>query len=116
MKKVSIIIITFLMIFMLFNIGIVKATINPGDYKPGNLTDDDISKVTSKANPIIGTIKIVGIVIAVITLVVLGVKYMTGSIEEKAEYKKTMIPYLVGIVLLLGASGIVKAIASFKLG
>lgn len=112
MKKISIIIITFLMIFMLFNISIVKATINPGDYKPGDLSDEDVSKVTSKAEPIIGTIKTLGIVISVITLIVLGIKYMTGSIEEKAEYKKTMIPYLIGVVLLVSITQFIGLIAN----
>ncbi len=112
MKKVSIIIITFLMIFMMLNTSIVKATINPGDYKPGDLSNEDVNKVTSKAGPIIGTIKTLGIVISVITLVVLGIKYMTGSIEEKAEYKKTMIPYLIGVVLLVAITQFIGLIAN----
>ena len=67
-------------------------------------------------NSIANILSTIGIIVGVIVLLVLGIKYMMGSTSEKAEYKKTMIPYLVGIVLLLGASGIVKAIASFKLG
>lgn len=112
MKKVSIIIITFLMIFMLFNISIVKATINPSDYKPGDLSDDDVNKVTSKAGPIIGTIKTLGIVVSVITLVVLGIKYMTGTVAEKAEYKRTMLPYLIGVVLLVAITQFIGLIAN----
>ena len=81
--------------------------------KPDSSDNSGIAGVGQKITNIIST---VGIVIAVIILLVLGIKYMMGSTSEKAEYKKTMIPYLVGIVLLLGASGIVKAIASFKLG
>ena len=27
---------------------------------------------------------------------------MTGSVEERAEYKKTMMPYLIGAFLLFG--------------
>ena len=38
--------------------------------------------------------------VSVITLVVLGIKYMVGSIEERAEYKKSMIPYLIGAFLI----------------
>ena len=40
---------------------------------------------------------------------VLGVKYMLGSVEEKAEYKKSFVPLIVGIVLVVAAT----AIASF---
>ena len=36
---------------------------------------------------------------------------MVGSVQEKAEYKKTMIPYLVGVVMIIGVSGILQLIA-----
>lgn len=79
-----------------------------------NVVDtSDISKIGGQIANILSTI---GIIVGVIVLLVLGIKYMMGSTSEKAEYKKTMIPYIVGIVLLVGASGIVKAMASFKLG
>lgn len=35
---------------------------------------------------------------------IIGIKYMTGSLEEKANYKKTMVPYLVGCVILFRSS------------
>lgn len=65
----------------------------------------------NKVNPILGTITVIGIVISAITLTVLGIKYMIGSVEEKAEYKKSMIPYIIGVVLLLAASTAVGLIA-----
>jgi len=34
---------------------------------------------------------------------ILGLKYMLGSTEERASYKKSMIPYIVGAVLLFAA-------------
>ena len=49
-------------------------------------------------------------ILAIIIIAVLGVKYMMGSTEEKAEYKKTMMPYLVGAVLVFGASAIGRAV------
>ena len=33
---------------------------------------------------------------------------MMGSAEEKAEYKKTMLPYLIGAVIVFAASILVK--------
>ena len=35
---------------------------------------------------------------------------MMGSAEEKAEYKKTMIPYLVGALLIFAATTIVNVV------
>ena len=58
----------------------------------------------------------VGVVVAVIILLVLGIKYMMGSASEKAEYKKTMIPYLVGAILIFGASAITKVVVGLAQG
>ena len=66
--------------------------------------------VLNIGNQIIGIITTVGVVVSVIVLLILGVKYMMGSASEKAEYKKTMIPYLVGAVLIFGASAITKVV------
>ncbi len=55
-------------------------------------------------------IRAVGIILTVVILMILGIKYMTGSAEEKADYKKSMIPYIVGVVVLFGASMIASAI------
>lgn len=68
--------------------------------------------VISIGNQIIGIITTVGVVVAVIVLLILGIKYMMGSASEKAEYKKTMIPYLVGSILIFGASAITKVVVS----
>lgn len=62
---------------------------------------------------IVGAIQGIGSIVAVGILVVLGIKYMMGSAEEKAEYKKTMIPYLVGAVLVFAASNIAGAVYNF---
>lgn len=63
---------------------------------------------------IVSIITTIGIIVAVIVLLVLGIKYMMGSAAEKAEYKKTMIPYLVGAVLIFGASAIAKAVVAMS--
>lgn len=74
------------------------------------------SSVVSIGNQIIGIITTVGVVVAVVILLVLGIKYMMGSASEKAEYKKTMIPYLVGAILIFGASAITKVVVSLGSG
>ena len=60
--------------------------------------------------------RIVGIVIAVIIILVIGIKYMIGSAEEKAEYKKTMIPYLVGAILIFAGATIVNVVYNLVTG
>ena len=78
------------------------------------------NSVSNIGNNILGIIQVVGTVVAVGVLMVLGIKYMMGSAEEKAEYKKTMIPYLIGAILLFAAvnlaSWIVGNLASWIVG
>lgn len=62
--------------------------------------------VTAIGNTVLSIIRVVGTVIAVGVLMVIGIKYMMGSAEEKAEYKKTMLPYLIGAVILFAAVNI----------
>lgn len=75
-----------------------------------NYSENATTGITSLGQKIISYISIAAIVIAVIVLLILGIKYMIGSASEKAEYKKTMIPYLVGAVLVFGAGAIAQVI------
>ena len=77
----------------------------------GNVQTNDLTKV---GNNIVTIIQVVGIVIAVIVLLVIGIKYMMGSASEKAEYKKTMIPFIVGAVLILAGTSLVRVIYSLS--
>lgn len=98
---------------------ICKATaVNPGQIAEGltgtqSAAQGDVTKI---GNQIIGIITTVGVVVAVVILLVLGIKYMMGSASEKAEYKKTMIPYLVGAILIFGASAITKVVVNLASG
>lgn len=70
----------------------------------------DTTKVTNIGGKIINIIQVVGIVVAIAVVLIIGIKYMTGSVEQKAEYKKVMIPYIIGAVLLVAGTSIVKVI------
>ena len=82
--------------------------IAPDDYNPGELQDAD--EIINMGNVIIGVFKFVGMVVSILALIVLGVKYMVGSVEEKAEYKQTMWPYIVGAGLLFATTTILSII------
>ena len=76
-------------------------------FNKGNADTGNLESVGANIVDIVTTI---GIIVAVVVLLVLGIKYMMGSASEKAEYKKTMIPYLIGAILIFGASAIAKAV------
>ena len=82
--------------------------LEPGDVE-ATATQAD-AQIQSIGGRILSAITTAGIVLSVIMIAVLGVKYMMGSAEEKSEYKKSMIPYLVGAVLIFGASVIAQAV------
>jgi len=46
-------------------------------------------------------------------LVIIGVKYITASVEEKAQLKETLMPYVIGAILLFGGSGILTIVVNF---
>lgn len=73
-------------------------------------------QVTQLGQNIMGVIQVVGVVVAVVILMIIGIKYMMGSAEEKAEYKKTMIPYIVGALLIFAASTIANVVYQFANG
>lgn len=88
--------------------------LNPDDYKPGDLQSP--TTITNIAKTIILILKAVGVIVAVIALIFLGYKYMMGSVAQRAEYKKTLIPYIAGIILLANLGWIVQLIAKFVTG
>ena len=69
-----------------------------------------ISEAVNLGNKIITVVSTIGSVLSVIVLIVIGIKYMLGSVEEKAEYKKTLIPYVVGCIIVFAASSIAQLI------
>lgn len=52
---------------------------------------------------LIGMLQTAGVVVAIIIMIVIGIKYMMGSTADKAEYKKSLMPYLVGAIFIFGA-------------
>jgi len=81
-----------------------------GLIKTSGTGTDNVKSVGGK---IVGLIRVVGTIAAVGMLIVLGIKYMMGSAEERAEYKKTLFPYFIGAVLIFAASNLTQVIYSW---
>lgn len=109
-KIISIILVVMMAIASISNV--VLATGLEADIKAianGNPANKP-TQVTELGKTIVTIMQTVGIVVAIVVLLVLGIKYMMGSAEEKAEYKKTMIPYIVGAVLIFASTTIVTVV------
>ena len=85
------------------------------------LDDADNYQTTVKNSPvtagmiatIVAWVRNIGVIVAVLALTIIGFKYMlAGAAEEKAQYKETMVPVVIGIVMLLGGILLVSAIIS----
>lgn len=79
-------------------------------------TKPDSQQIRNKSGIILGIIQILGVILSVIMLIVLGIKYMLGSVEEKAEYKKTLVPYIIGAFLVFTGSLIPQLIYTIMQG
>lgn len=113
-KIMSVVMILAIICMTIANVSIAAtAAPNPNTYV-GQETDTE--GITNIGNQIITIISTIGSIISVIVLVVLGIKYMMGSAEEKAEYKKTLLPYIIGAGLVFAASAIAGVIFGFTQG
>ena len=74
---------------------------------------ENASKLGDMAGVIIGVLQAIGVVASVCIITVIGIKYMLGSVEEKAEYKETMKPYIIGSALLFIIPNLVQIIYTF---
>ncbi len=77
-------------------------------FKP---TEENVpTEVLDTAGTFVVILQVFGTVVAVLALMLMGIKYMTAGVEEKASYKKAMIPYLIGCLLLFATVTIINAI------
>ena len=113
LSKVKILFFIVIVNFILFNFSVCEATINPvehpDDYKPDPITS--AGKVKTIGNTIIGGIQFVGTIISVIVLICIGIKFIYGSAEERAEYKESLKPYLIGAIMLFSTTNILAIIS-----
>lgn len=66
----------------------------------------DSTALTNKIAPILGVIRAIGIVISVGTLAFMGIRFMYGSLEEKAKYKEQLVPWIIGATMVFAITTI----------
>ena len=68
----------------------------------------DQGKLQDFSSNLFSVLLIAATAVTIVVGVVLGIKYMIGSTEQKAEYKKMLLPYVIGCASIYGALGIWK--------
>lgn len=89
------------------------ADLGLGDLDQYNNGNTGSEKLESMAGKIVTVVRNIGIVISVVALILIGIKYMLGSVEEKADYKKSLIPYVIGAFLVFTISLLPELIYQF---
>lgn len=111
MKKLTKILSVLIMMIMILSVTVNAASSgqDPSKYTGGGASVEGLESI---GNQVIQIVSTVGSIASVIVLIVLGLKYMMGSAEEKAEYKKTLMPYFIGAAMVFAASSIAAIVFS----
>ena len=109
--KISLILIVILSVFTQMNFCYAKVfkdtiysdeSVESADldkYKPDDLGEE--KEVVDKAKIVVTVIRNIGVIVAVIALMVIGIKTMFGSLEEKSKYKEALPGYIIGVILVI---------------
>lgn len=116
-SKLIVIILVIVINIIFFNINVVQAesfsdVISGGDSfieagKQGSASIDQ-SKLKKTSGMLYNILLISGICVAVVISGILGIKFMIGSVEEKAQIKDALIPFVIGCIVVFGAFGFWK--------
>ena len=82
----------------------------------GNINATIVGGADKIGTNILQAVKWIGYAFAVGMLIYVGIKYMMSSANEKADVKKGLINYVIGAVLVAGASTILGFIIGFANG
>ena len=111
MKKILKIFSIFIIILMLW-----LSTISFADTDFSGLsevsTPSGVDGLVTPANKILGIIYVVAVSMSVGMLVIIGIRYVVSSPEQKADLKSKAIPYLIGAILVFGTANIVRFIST----
>ena len=75
----------------------------------GNEMSGELGQV---AGTVINWLWGISIIITIIVVMYIGIKFIIGSTQEKAEYKKSLMPLVVGVILVVFATTLVKFLFS----
>ena len=110
-KRLVIFFVIIICIALIFPLISCAADSGLGDLnKYGGGSGGSSTALEDKAENVLGIIQVIGVVVSVIMLIVIGIKYMLGSIEERAQYKETLKPYLIGAFLLFSGTTVPQII------
>ena len=106
-KKVVCII---LLIIFMTSFSFTTYAVTPENFRP-NKNEQLPEELTKAGGQILWVVQLIGYGVAVITLTIIGIKYMLSSIDERADIKKRLIPFTIGAFIFFGGSFILSIIS-----
>lgn len=71
------------------------------------------NNIGNTINMVIGLLQIAGTGISITVVSLLGIKYILASPSEKADTKKSILPVVIGCIMVFGAVNIISAVYDF---
>lgn len=116
--KIFFIILVIFANILIFNFNEVRAegisdVIKGGDSFLSSAKQDEKTKINqqelkSTSSNIYNILLIIGIIVAVLVAAILGMQFMLGSVEEQAKVKESLVPFVIGCIVVFGAFGFWK--------
>ncbi len=89
------------------------AFLNASDFEAKKANAKVRGMVNNTAAVVVTSLRIAGVTIALVMLLAIAMKYMVSSAGDRADIKKHAVAYVVGAVILFGATNIIAAIIDF---
>lgn len=107
-----------ILIILIFSFGNDTLAVNSGQVKStfsGDLTNvsDAKDNTITIISSVLSVTRIVAAAVALVILMVIGCKYILASAGDRADIKKYAVNYVIGAIILFGASGILSIIKTF---
>lgn len=108
MRKIASILLTLAMIASMVSVVFAQDVPVPGVIQN--------AQANSIAKTVLGFIRFIGYGIAVGMILYIGIKYMMSSANEKADLKKGSVNYVIGAILVAGATTVVTMLVGIGEG
>lgn len=114
-KVMAIILLVLIIISAYYSVSLATySTINPAYIMDGAHEDSGATKgINNILGAILTVLQVIATGTAIIILIILAMKYIVASAGEKADIKKSAIPYLTGAIILFSGSAILAIIRRF---
>ena len=112
--KIKKIIVFFIILILITSVSVISnASYSYLDKFSSDTSSIAFDKTTTTLGKSLQIIQIIAMAVAIIMLMVIAIKYMFSSVSERAEMKKYAVVYVIGALIMFGASGILEIIKDF---